>query len=149
MSSSGGPRQTERQASRVASLDRQRQVAELRLAAVPWRKIAERVGVSNAQVRRDFEAWMTGEYPPEERAAHRKRLVAQVDLIKRAHMPAALSGDDKAANLVLKAIDMEAKWFGLAEPAKVDVSVSEERVAAEVDAFLAGFSEASRNGDAP
>ncbi|MBV6448548.1 hypothetical protein [Nitrosomonas sp.] len=137
------PKQTERQASKVEKLARQRDVAELRLSAVPWRTIAAKVGVSTAQARRDFAAWMSSEYPPEERAAHRKRLIGQIDLIKRAQMPHALQGDEKAANVILRAIDMEARWFGLAEPAKVDVTVTEERIAAEVDAFLAGFAHAA------
>lgn len=117
-------------------------IAERRIRALRMRNqgyglehIAQECEVSISTSKRDItEALRTMvRLPIEDMVANHRAIVA--DIIK-SNYPAMLVGDDKAASVMLKTLDHEAKLFGLYAPARVNVGVNDEEFSKTVANLL-------------
>jgi Trp operon repressor len=104
---------------------RRQKVSALRLMHYTQREIAAEIGVSVATVNRDlavvraewaerrtqsYEAWVAEE-------------LAKIDLLERAILPAAISGDDKAQARLVQFMDRRARMMGLDKPERHEHTV--------------------------
>lgn len=94
---------------------RAEKVRNLRFAGLSYRQIGEKLHISIATVKKDWER-MQVEFP----ALTTRELVAEqngklVEMMKP-HYLRAISGDAKATATMLKLMDHQAKLFGLYEP---------------------------------
>jgi sigma54-dependent transcription regulator len=108
-----------------AIAQRRQKVAALRLMHYSEREIAAELGISPATAHRDivavrqewaerrtqtYESWVAEE-------------LAKLDLIERAILPAAISGDDKAQARLVQFMDRRARMMGLDKPERHEHTV--------------------------
>ncbi len=108
----------------------ERRVTAIRMRHVgaTYQAIAEQLGVSVPTAVRDVQAGLKEimKEPAEEMIANQR--VAIRDMRKALYV-AMLGGDKDAISSMLKALDHEAKLFGLYAPARVNVGVNDEEFA--------------------
>lgn len=110
----------------ITATQRQAQAVELRLAGVSLTKIAEAVGYSHASgARQAIMAALQEMLPEETRNEARRREVATLDRLQASNFAAAMSGDEKAATIVLRCVAQRSKLLGLEAPVQLDIKVRE------------------------
>lgn len=112
-------------AAELARVERRGQVLRLRNAGVTYAKIAEQLGISTDTVARDITKGLREilHEPAEEMLGSQRSMLSD---IRRANYVAMLGGDLKAASMILRTMEHEAKLFGLYAPTRVNVDVSDE-----------------------
>ncbi len=114
---------TNRAAKRAELEQRREKVAELVLAKVPQREIAERLDVSHGAVCDDVRAlrraWTDRAYMAFD--AHVAEEVAKLDRLEATVLPKAFDGDLNAADRAVKIMDRRARLLGLDGPVKLRV----------------------------
>jgi hypothetical protein len=105
---------------RVVAHDRAYDAHQLRLAGADWAEVATRVGYADGRVASlavtAYLQKIAVELAPDHRRDALQRELDRLDMLQFAYWQAALSGDDKAANIVLKVIDRRCTLFGLDRP---------------------------------
>ena len=101
-----------------AIAERRQKVSALRLMHYTEREIAAELGISPATAHRDIVA-VRQEWA-ERRTQRYEEWVAEelakIDLLERAILPAAISGDDKAQARLVMFMDRRARMMGLDKP---------------------------------
>jgi hypothetical protein len=123
--SGNNPKPTRRPTSRNAALaNKERQALELRMAGASFDQIAQKLGYSEkgAAHRAVTRALISTVKPAADEL--RELETARLDRLLLAFWPAALEGDEKAADRVLRIMDQRAKLLGLNMPTKVDVDAT-------------------------
>jgi hypothetical protein len=116
----------EREAVQCAREERRRQVAELLLAGLDYRRIARAVGCSLRTVHQDVSA-VRREWAAQ-RCGSYGQLVEQdsrrIDRLQARYWGLALEGDVRAAAIVLKCLDRRAKLLGLDAAQRIEVDAN-------------------------
>ncbi|ATN91006.1 hypothetical protein SEA_ROLIET_67 [Mycobacterium phage Roliet] len=115
----------------AASIEERRgRVLLMRLAGSTFKTIAQAVGVSIGTVRKDYDIALAAHLddPPDMMIARQRAVITD---IMRANYPSMLNGDKEAAQTILKALDREAKLFGLDAPTRVLAQVNNDDFAVE------------------
>jgi len=105
--------------------ERRQRVSALRLMHYTQREIAAELGVSVATVNRDL-AVVRGEWAERRSQSYETWVaeeLAKIDLIERAILPAAISGDDKAQARLVQFMDRRARMMGLDKPERFEHTV--------------------------
>lgn len=120
--------------------ERRGKVLTMRNAGGTYRRIARELGISAATVRRDLQRAYRDilQDTPEDMTARQRSILLD---ITRANYPAAMSGDKDAASTIIKALEQEAKLFGLYAPTRVLAGVSDVEFAEQAAALIASISE--------
>jgi transcriptional regulator with XRE-family HTH domain len=105
--------------------ERRQKVSALRLMHYTQREIARELDVSASTVNRDLaavrEEWATRRTQTYEQWVAEE--LAKIDLLERAIMPAAISGDDKAQARLVQFMDRRARMMGLDKPQQFEHTV--------------------------
>ena len=104
--------------------ERRGRVLLMKLAGATFTTIAKEQKISITTARKDYEIALAshmGETPDLIVARHRAILID----VMRANYPKMMDGDKDAAAVILKALDREAKLFGLDAPTRVLTTVSD------------------------
>jgi hypothetical protein len=113
-------------ARRTALAQRRAQAIEMKLAGMNYRQIAEKLGYSSptgvsTDVKRAFEQAVI------DREHHIDVLIEEqiqiLDRMRRAAWPAALKGDTRSIDIVLKCVDRATKLLRLTPESQVNVQV--------------------------
>lgn len=104
--------------------ERRMRALTMRNAGATYRQVAEKIGVSPAQARKDVSLALR-EVVAESTDDMISRQRSILFDIQRANYSAAASGDIDAAKLILSTLEREAKLFGLDAPTRVNVGVSD------------------------
>lgn len=131
-------------AKRAALAQRRAQAIEMKLAGFTYKQIADRLGYSNQSnvtndINRAFEQAVI------DREHHVDVLIEEqiqiLDRMRRAAWPAAIKGDTRSIDIVLKCVDRATKLLRLTPEAQVNVQVftvdSIERRIKELDRQIA------------
>jgi transcriptional regulator with XRE-family HTH domain len=105
--------------------ERRQKTAALRLMHYTQREIAAELGVSIATVSRDL-AVVRAEWAERRSQSYEQWVgeeLAKIDLLERAIMPAAISGDDKAQARLVQFMDRRARMMGLDKPERFEHTV--------------------------
>jgi hypothetical protein len=108
----------EKSAKEAAQAKRYSEVLEYRISGMTLEEIGKRIGVSKPRAHaivKDAIAATKSENVAEARKLEAERL----DRIVFAHWQAAMQGDPKASEIVMKTMDRRAKLLGLDEPTKI------------------------------
>jgi sigma54-dependent transcription regulator len=108
-----------------ALAQRRQKVSALRLMHYTQREIAAEIGVSVATVNRDL-AVVRSEWAERRSQSYEQWVgeeLAKIDLLERAIMPAAISGDDKAQARIVQFMDRRARMMGLDKPERFEHTV--------------------------
>ncbi|MFT7025363.1 MAG: hypothetical protein ACJA07_004486 [Rhodococcus sp. (in: high G+C Gram-positive bacteria)] len=104
--------------------ERARRCLKLRNEGHTWAEIAEAEGYTDESGARHAAGRLVDKMEVADVAEHRALEGARLDELHKAHWPAALKGDIKAAELILKILDRRARLFGLNMPEKFVVSAN-------------------------
>lgn len=131
-------------AKRAALAQRRAQAIEMKLAGMTYRQIADKLGYANTgtvsnDINRAFEQAVI------DREHHIDVLIEEqiqiLDRMRRAAWPAAIKGDTRSIDIVLKCVDRATKLLRLTPEAQVNVQVftvdSIERRIKELDRQIA------------
>lgn len=103
------------------------EVAPLYLSGLTQQQIADQVGVSQQQVSKDVRAlrlrWQKSALADTDRRIGEQDATYQ-QLIS-AHLPLALSGKTRSAEVVIAALEKQAKLLGLDQPTKQQIDLGE------------------------
>jgi Trp operon repressor len=105
--------------------ERRQRVSALRLMHYTQREIAAELGVSVATVNRDL-AVVRAEWAERRSQSYESWVgeeLAKLDLLERAILPAAISGDDKAQARLVQFMDRRARMMGLDKPERFEHTV--------------------------
>lgn len=108
-----------------ALAERRQRVSALRLMHYTQREIAVEIGVSVATVNRDL-AVVRAEWAERRSQSYESWVaeeLAKIDLLERAILPAAISGDDKAQARIVQFMDRRARMMGLDKPERFEHTV--------------------------
>jgi transcriptional regulator with XRE-family HTH domain len=108
-----------------ALAERRQRVSALRLMHYTQREIAAEIGVSVATVNRDL-AVVRAEWAERRSQSYESWVaeeLAKIDLLERAILPAAISGDDKAQARIVQFMDRRARMMGLDKPERFEHTV--------------------------
>jgi len=108
-----------------ALAERRQKVSALRLMHYTQREIAAELGVSVATVNRDL-AVVRAEWAERRSQSYESWVgeeLAKIDLLERAILPAAISGDDKAQARLVQFMDRRARMMGLDKPERFEHTV--------------------------
>jgi len=108
-----------------ALAERRQRVSALRLMHYTQREIAAEIGVSVATVNRDL-AVVRAEWADRRSQSYESWVaeeLAKIDLLERAILPAAISGDDKAQARIVQFMDRRARMMGLDKPERFEHTV--------------------------
>lgn len=107
--------------------NRRAMVADLLIACVPYRRIAQQMGVSVATIATDvkacFKRWAE-EQRPEARFDWLAKELAKLDNVEFRINPLVASGGLEAARTLLKILERRARMLGLDAPEKLQAAVS-------------------------
>lgn len=104
--------------------ERRMRTLTMRNAGATYKQIAEKMGISTTQVRKDIRlAYREVIAETAEDMIARQRSI--LFDIQRANYSAAVGGDIDAQKAILSTLDHEAKLFGLYAPTRVNVGVSD------------------------
>lgn len=96
----------------------------LRLRGVPWREVAKRCGYrtesSAAIAVRNYLQSAALMQSKEKKSEALAMEIARLDELQNSWWEAAVRGDDKAAQIVLRVISQRSKMLGIEDPNKVD-----------------------------
>lgn len=108
--------------------ENERQVLSLWLAGASAEEIVRATSLSDSTVYRIRKAALVQRVGERDKLAVdlREAELSRLDRLQRAHWTAALSGNVRSSELVLKCIAMRAKMLGLDAPIKVDATVKSE-----------------------
>jgi hypothetical protein len=122
---------------REAAAERRVQAFELRKGGASYRAIGRALGVSEAQAHRDVMGRLSQLAKLEEGAADdvRKLELERIDGIILGHYGRAQNGDDKAARVVLQAMERRAKLLGLDAPVKQELTGKDGAALIALDAL--------------
>jgi hypothetical protein len=112
-------------AKQASVAERRAQAITLRIAGMDWQRIADRLGYSSRGAAcQDVARALEANLAEQMQAATTLREVEslRLDRLQAAAWPAAVKGDLKAIETVLKVIDRRAKLQGLDMPAKTEVT---------------------------
>ncbi|MFI7467480.1 hypothetical protein ACIBUQ_34815 [Nonomuraea sp. NPDC049377] len=125
-------------AQQAATAERRAKAIKMKLAGVDWQTITDQLGYKDRHtacrdVRRALEAIRKEQ--DNEAAALRQITVMRYDRLQAAFWPAALGGDTKAAEVVLKCLAGRARIEGAEAPTRVNVEAQQlgEEIAALLD----------------
>jgi len=131
-----------------ALAQRRQKVSALRLMHYTQREIAAEIGVSVATVNRDL-AVVRAEWAERRSQSYEQWVgeeLAKIDLLERAIMPAAISGDDKAQARLVQFMDRRARMMGLDKPERFEHTViTMDAVEAEIARLEREMSERERS----
>lgn len=118
----------------IQANEKQAHAIQLRLAGATLTQIADQVGYATPSgAHQAIMAALRTNLPETTRAEARALELARLDRLEMAHWQRALSGDDKASNIVLKCIGMRRQILGIDAPQQLDVRVREgEQVRVEI-----------------
>ncbi|MEU4205596.1 hypothetical protein AB0F64_37490 [Streptomyces sp. NPDC026294] len=125
---------------------REQQVIDMRVRRrMQFREIATELGIN---VKSAHEAWKRGmrrwaEAAAEQRDAEIGRQLATLEALLDGLMPKAITGDARAAEVIIKALDRHARLLGLDAPVKVDAKLT-DALTAEVEALADEIAERAR-----
>lgn len=126
--------------------ERARRCLALRTEGRSWAEIAETEGYADESGARKAATRLLDRVELSDVADHRALEGARLDELHLAHWPAALKGDVKSAELILKIMDRRARLFGLNMPERLVVSAntvgSDEDFADVVHKLLTEIAEA-------
>jgi hypothetical protein len=108
-----------------AIAQRRQKVSALRLMHYTEREIAAELGISPATAHRDIVA-VRDEWAERRTQTYQDWVaeeLAKIDLLERAIMPAAISGDDKAQARLVQFMDRRARMMGLDKPTQHEHTV--------------------------
>jgi Trp operon repressor len=108
-----------------ALAERRQRVSALRLMHYTQREIAAQLGVSVATINRDL-AVVRAEWAERRSQSYESWVgeeLAKIDLLERAILPAAISGDDKAQARLVQFMDRRARMMGLDKPERFEHTV--------------------------
>jgi Trp operon repressor len=108
-----------------ALAERRQKVSALRLMHYTQREIAAELGVSVATINRDL-AVVRAEWAERRSQSYESWVgeeLAKIDLLERAILPAAISGDDKAQARLVQFMDRRARMMGLDKPERFEHTV--------------------------
>lgn len=108
-----------------AIAERRQKVSALRLMHYTEREIAAELGISPATAHRDIVA-VRQEWAERRTQTYQDWVaeeLAKIDLLERAVMPAAISGDDKAQARIVQFMDRRARMMGLDKPTQHEHTV--------------------------
>ncbi len=97
-------------------------IIELRQEGYIWREIAVMVDMSIAGVAKAYKRALT-RHPHATIDEHRELELDRLDTLQRTFWKAAVEGNPRAADFVLRVIDKRAKLLGLDAPLKVQAEV--------------------------
>jgi len=112
-------------ASEDAIAERRQKVSALRLMHYTEREIAAELGISPATAHRDIAA-CRAEWAERRTQSYESWVaeeLAKIDLLERAILPAAISGDDKAQARLVQFMDRRARMMGLDKPERFEHTV--------------------------
>ncbi|SIB67479.1 hypothetical protein [Mycobacteroides abscessus] len=115
--------------------ERRMKVVMLRNAGVTFTDIANKLGISTTQARKDRTAGLRdilGD-TAEDMIARQRSVTLDV---QKANYKKMLDGDVDAARLILSSLEREAKLFGLDAPTRVNVGVSDIEFAEKTAALI-------------
>lgn len=113
---------------RAVSAENRTKTWKLYKNGVPWRRIAEEVGISMDTIRRYINSDL------EELGRQRKEIgekvldaeLERLDNMLETYTPLAINGDKEASALVLKFMNRRARYLGLDAPEKQEISFEDE-----------------------
>ena len=108
-----------------AIAERRQKVSALRLMHYTEREIAAELGISPATAHRDIVA-VRQEWADRRTQRYEEWIaeeLAKIDLLERAILPAAISGDDKAQARLVQFMDRRARMMGLDKPQQMEHTV--------------------------
>jgi Trp operon repressor len=131
-----------------ALAERRQKVSALRLMHYTQREIAVELGVSVATINRDL-AVVRAEWAERRSQSYESWVgeeLAKIDLLERAILPAAISGDDKAQARLVQFMDRRARMMGLDKPERFEHTViTMDAVEAEIARLEREMSERERS----
>jgi len=131
-----------------ALAERRQKVSALRLMHYTQREIAAELGVSDATINRDL-AVVRAEWAERRSQSYESWVgeeLAKIDLLERAILPAAISGDDKAQARLVQFMDRRARMMGLDKPERFEHTViTMDAVEAEIARLEREMSERERS----
>lgn len=125
----GGPEDSGRRKAKEERDLRRLLIAEMLLAHMPYRTIAEHVGISKSQVEREVRKIRSGwrERTAHSYESHVDEEVAKIDALERAVLPYALATGAgfslDAVDRALRLMDRRARLLGLDQPTKATLTV--------------------------
>lgn len=112
---------------RVIAAQRQARALQLRVMGVSLAAIAEEVGYADPSgARKAIMAGLKELLPDELRDDARRLELAKLDRLEQANWANALSGDEKAASVILRCSKARREILGIDAPAQVDMRVRRE-----------------------
>ena len=113
-------------------------VLTMRNAGATFQRIADQLGISTVTARKDLQRAYREVLndTPEDMLARQRAVLLD---ITRANYPAALNGDKDAATTIIKALEQEAKLFGLYAPTRALIGVSDVEFAEQAAALIASI----------
>ena len=118
--------------------ERRMKALTMRNAGATFARIAEQLGVSEPQVRKDIRIAIRDivQIPVDQMVDRQRSILLD---ITRVNYPAAMSGDREAQAMLLRVLEHEAKLYGLYAPTRVNVGISETEFAAQAAELLAAL----------
>lgn len=133
-------------AERVRIAERREKAIQLRIAGSTYEKIAELLHYEGgrAQVYNDIQRARAQQNKQVDAALDELRELEaeRYDRLQAAHWSAALQGDEKSANVVLRVFERRAKLFGLDAPKDLNIRLEQRQdveAALVTEAVLAAF----------
>ena len=118
--------------------ERRAKALTMRNAGATFPRIAEQLGISEAQARKDVRKMIAEVVQlPVDQMVERQRAIL-LD-ITRVNYPAAMGGDREAQAVLLRVLEHEAKLYGLYAPTRVSVGISESEFANQAAELLAAL----------
>lgn len=122
----------------AAASERRMKVLSFWNAGVPYNKIAEQLGISLSTVGQDIKLGLREAVQHSTDQIVARQLTVLRDIRKGCYQ-GVLSGDPQAASTMIKALEHEAKLFGLYAPQRIAISVSDEEFALTAAKLMAGM----------
>lgn len=106
-------------------LEREREALNLRRARLPFDQIAEQLGYKTESGARAAVKRALGRVSQGSVEEYRREEADMLNRLHRAYWVGALSGDEKAARIVLSICERRAKLLGLDAPVRVDAKITD------------------------
>lgn len=130
---------TKRERSGLA-MKRRIEALDLRIAGATYQQIADRFNITKQSAHGLVQKALT-DRAGETTEAVRELELSRLDKLLMSWLPRAISGDEKAAGVVLSIMDRRSKYLGLDAPRKVNLTIEEAREDARAAAQRAGLAE--------
>ena len=115
--------------------ERRMKALTMRNAGATFARIAEELGVSEMQIRKDVRKAIAEvvELPVDQMVSRQRAILLD---LTRVNYPAAMRGDRDAQSTLLKVLEHEARLYGLYAPARVNIGISEAEFAQQAAELL-------------